>query len=490
MKKSPFTYDHRLIQTVDKTIAQYGMLKPGDAVLVGVSGGPDSVALLYVLVRLAERWSFSIGVAHLNHGLRGDASDGDAQFVAELADTLHLPCHSARREVAAYRRIRKLSPEEAARNARYEFFEDTAVRHGYNKIALGHHADDSAELVLMYLLRGSGSAGITGIPPVRDGRYVRPMSKVSRKQLIAFLEKNGIGYRIDASNADLRFTRNRIRHRLIPVLRHDYNPRISQTLNRLADILRAEEKWLEPIIREMYERCRLKESEDHVVLSVPELEKIGLAPRRRIIRMAILGVKGDLRRIGLTHIDRLAVEIIEDASPRTRTIHLPDQIRVYRVEAELCIARESLPLRRMPLSPSPPAFNYQVPAAPNPQKPIELRIVEIDGRLRFSVVSANSAEDWGKACPAIAFFDMATIRFPLTVRNFKPGDRFTPLGCPGTQKLKAFFINNKIPVALRRRCPILLSEGKIIWVVGHRIAEDTKVTVSSKNLLKVQILFA
>ncbi|WP_428153114.1 tRNA lysidine(34) synthetase TilS [Desulfococcus sp.] len=490
MKKSPFTCDHNLIQTVVKTIVRHDMLTPGDVVLVGVSGGPDSVALLHVLVRIAERLSFSIGVAHLNHGLRGGASDGDARFVAEIADALHLPCHSARREVAAYRRTRKLSPEEAARSARYEFFEDTAVSHGYNKIALGHHADDNAELVMMYLLRGSGPAGIAGIPPVRDGRYVRPMSNVSRRQIIAFLSKNGIGYRIDGSNADVRFTRNRIRHRLIPMLQKDYNPRISHTLNRLADILRAEEEWLDPLVREMFERCRLKGSVDSVVLSVPELDRIGLAPRRRIIRMAISRIKGDLRRIELAHIDRVSVEMLAVSSVRTKTIHLPDRIRVTRTDAALCICRESVPLRRMSLSSSPPDYDYQVADVPTHWKPTELRIAEIGGRLQFSMASVEDVDGWRKTSPDTAFFDMAAIHFPLTVRNFRPGDRFTPLGFSGTQKLKAFFINNKIPVALRRQCPLLLSDEKIIWVVGHRIAEKAKVVASSKNLLKVQLLLA
>ena len=314
MKKSPSACDHNLLQTVVRTIGRHGMFTPGDNILAGVSGGPDSVALVHILVRLAERFSLSIGIAHLNHCLRGRESDRDARFVAELAKRMRLPCYSARKDVERGRQARKLSPEEAARRARYEFFEETAARHRFDKIALGHHADDNAELVLMYLLRGSGPVGISGIPPMRDGRYVRPMMDLNRRRIIEFLSENSISYITDSSNTDTRYLRNRIRHQLIPLLRNDYNPDISGTLNRLADILRAEESWLAATVRELFDRCLLAEDPDRVILSVPELRKMAAAPRRRVIRMAILRVKGNLRRIGLVHVDRLAMEILDGGS--------------------------------------------------------------------------------------------------------------------------------------------------------------------------------
>lgn len=493
MKKSPSACDHNLLQTVVRTIGRHGMFTPGDNILAGVSGGPDSVALVHILVRLAERFSLSIGIAHLNHCLRGRESDRDARFVAELAKRMRLPCYSARKDVARGRQARKLSPEEAARRARYEFFEETAARHRFDKIALGHHADDNAELVLMYLLRGSGPVGISGIPPMRDGRYVRPMMDLNRRRIIEFLSENSISYITDSSNTDTRYLRNRIRHQLIPLLRNDYNPDISGTLNRLADILRAEESWLAATVRELFDRCLLAEDPDRVILSVPELRKMAAAPRRRVIRTAILRVKGDLRRIGLVHVDRLAMEILDGGPGAARTAHLPDRIRATRTGSELSIVLEKMPLRQTHPSPPVPLFQYQV-AGPmdhlNRTAHIDIWIEEIGRRLRFSVISTAEAGDWTNAPPDTAFFDMAKIRFPLVIRNVRDGDRFTALGLQGTQKLKAFFINNKIPIQARRRIPILLSGDEIIWIVGHRIADSAAVTASSKNLLRVQLLLA
>jgi tRNA(Ile)-lysidine synthase len=310
------------------------------------------------------------------------------------------------------------------------------------------------------------------------------MMDLNRRRIIDFLSGNGISYIKDSSNTDTRYMRNRIRHRLIPMLQNDYNPDISRSLNRLADILRAEEAWLEPIVRELFGRCLLAEGPDRVVLSVPELRKITAAPRRRVVRTAILQVKGNLRRISLAHVDRLALEILDGGSGTVRTAHLPDRIRATRTGSELCIVREKTPLRQTNPAPPAPVFHYHVTG------PMDLWVEEIARRLRFSVISAADAGDWAKAAPDTAFFDMAEIRFPLVVRNARDGDRFTPLGLRGTQKLKAFFINNKIPAGARRRCPILLSGDDIIWVAGHRTADAAKVTASSKNLLRVQLLLA
>jgi tRNA(Ile)-lysidine synthase len=460
------------------------MLSPGDAVLAGVSGGPDSVALIHILNRLAGEFRISIGVAHLDHGLRGEASRRDARYVAELAEGLGIPCFSARRDVAGYQRTQRLSLEEAARQVRYEFFETTADRRGFDKIALGHHADDNAELVLMHLLRGSGPLGISGIPPVRDCRFVRPLIDLERRQIIDYLSEIGADYVTDASNADMRYERNRIRGHLIPLLREKYNPDVSRTLNRLAEILRAEEAWLAPIVTDLLERCCIAEGPDRITLSLPALRELAPAARRRVLRAAVKRVKGDLRRIGLAHIDRLCREIPGGACRGNRTLHLPDRIQAMRTRSEIVIVQAARPLRAERLPPDTPAFEYRVDG------PMELWIQPIGRRLRFSVMPAGDADHWKDAPPDMAFMDVAALRFPLRVRNVLPGDRFTPLGLQGTQKLKSFFINNKVPAAERRRCPLVLSGDAIVWVAGHRIADPVKVTGTSKNLLKVELLLA
>ena len=484
MRKSPDGCGRDLLQAILRTIQRHNLFTPGDAVLAGVSGGPDSVALLHLLLRLAERFPLTLGIAHLNHGLRGDDSDRDARFVAELASTLNLPLHTDRRDVPHLRREWRLSTEEAARRARYEFFEETAVRHRFDKVALGHHADDNAELVLMNLLRGAGPLGLSGIPPAREGRYVRPLLDLNHAQILKFIKENNILYVTDASNADTAYTRNRIRQRLIPLLQREYNPDVLPALSRLAGIFRAEEAWLAPLVQDLFNGCVLTEGEDGVTLSVPELRRLAEAPRRRVVRQAILRVKGSLRRINLQHIDRLAMALPEEASGSAETIHLPDRICAIRTSRELRILRMETPLRQMGARVPSPAFSYSVPG------PMELRIEEIGRRLRFSVVEASLACPWADADPDTAFLDMARLAFPLQVRNVREGDRFAPLGLQGTQKLKSFFINRKVPVGERKSTPVVVSGDAIVWVAGHRIAESAKITPSSEILLKVQLLLA
>ncbi|MBW2620551.1 MAG: tRNA lysidine(34) synthetase TilS, partial [Deltaproteobacteria bacterium] len=248
-------YKNKLLRTVEQTITTYGMLKPGDSVLIGVSGGPDSVALFHVLLTLASRFSLRIGVAHLDHCLRQNDSDKDAEFVASLAARFDIPCYIHKANVRKYQLENKLSLEEAARRVRHTFLNRVAEKNSFNKIALGHHFDDNAELVLMNLFRGSGPLGISGIPPVRDGKIIRPLIRSNRSEIIAFLDKNGIKYISDSSNRDTRFLRNRIRHDLIPLLKTSYNPKITQNLNRLASIVRSEEEWIEDVIHPLFKKA-------------------------------------------------------------------------------------------------------------------------------------------------------------------------------------------------------------------------------------------
>lgn len=227
---------HPFIRKVRRTLLDHALLPEGAAVLAGVSGGPDSMALLHALMVLSPVLSFRVGVAHFNHRLRGEAAEADARFVAEAAQAYGISCHIASGDIRKESRNRGLSLEEAGRNARYRFFEAVCREQGFDRIAVGHHQDDNAELILMYLLRGSGPAGMGGMRPVR-GRIIRPLLYATRSEICDFLAAGNWPYRLDTSNLDLDFPRNRIRHQLLPLLEQDYNPRISAGLNRLGAVL-------------------------------------------------------------------------------------------------------------------------------------------------------------------------------------------------------------------------------------------------------------
>lgn len=485
---------HKIFSAVKQAITAYRMFQPGDSVLICVSGGPDSVALLHILLSLAPEFSCTLGVAHLNHCLRKKDSDNDAEFVASLAKQLDLPCYIKKKDVRKYQKEHKLSLEEAARSVRYAFYDQVAEKNGFNKIAIGHHYDDNAELVLMYLLRGSGPLGISGIPPVRNCKngnwqIVRPMISVKRSEIIDFLEAKGLRYVSDKSNNDMRYLRNRVRYQLIPLLKESYNPRIVENLNRLSLIIRCEEKWIERNINSIFKKFTISIGNDKIILSAAGIDEIDPAAQRRVIRKAIAEVKGDLRRITFSHIDS-AISLLKSGQP-IASIDLPDRIRIERNKNLLCFSKEKKRLRDINTKADdiePVSFKYNI-VKPD-SKTESVYIKEINLNLKFSKINIENLPDIHCAGQNIAFFDMADIVFPLVLRSFRSGDYFQPLGMAGAQKVKTFFINNKIPKPKRLRCPILLSKGKIIWVAGLRIDDSVKIKPSTRIVLKAELILA
>ena len=476
---------NKVLKTVEKTITIYGMLKPKDSVVIGVSGGPDSVALLHILFLIAPRLSLKLGVAHLNHSLRHNDSDKDEQFVEVLAKKYDLPCYTHKKDVRNFQIENKLSLEQAARGVRYAFLNDIANAMQYNKIAVGHHSDDNAELILMNLFRGSGTQGLSGIPPVRDQKIIRPLIELSRTEIIDFLSQNKLEYVSDVSNTDTKYLRNRVRHELIPLLKTTYNPKISETLNRLSSIIRSEEEWIDDVVRPFYEKSVLDVRENCIVLSVSKLNRYHPALKRRIIRMTIENIKGDLRRIRFVNINSV-IGLLEKKSVYGK-LDLPDRIRIQKDQDTLFMVKGKHMLREVGKKYShsnPFTFEYQI------EKLESVFIREIGAHIKFTEIPMKKVPDYRYTGQHTSFFDKDTLSFPMVIRNFQPGDAFKPLGAGGRQKLKKFFIDKKVPRNERIKCPILLSRGKIIWVVGHRIDDSVKVMPSTRNILKVELLLA
>ena len=479
---------HPLTQSVEKTLLDFSMLQSGDKVLVAVSGGPDSIALLHVLLALKEKYDIRLGVAHLDHGLRASSAAGDAAFVTSVCHHMGIPSHVEKTDIRYLHHQQGGSIEALGRKERYRFFSRIARKFGYNKTALGHHADDNAELVLMNLFRGSGLLGLSGIPPVRNHGYIRPLIEQPRERIMRFLQDNRIDFVLDATNNDRQYLRNRIRHELIPELIHRYNPRLVDTLNRTAAIFRDEEDWLNRYSGRLFDDLAHKDA-TRVEISVSKLLKNHGAIQRRIVRTAIQHVKDNLKSITLQHIDAV-LKLCREGYPG-QGLSLPRLIIRKQGEDRLSISRRPPPITSRMHSDSvetAPIYRTWVPH-PDAGNPTVV-VKEIGATLVLDAMPVDAMGSLTSAGQSSALFDMDKLTFPLLLRNTLPGDRFRPLGMQGTQKVKRFFINNKIPREIRRKTPVLISRDAIVWVVGHRIDEGAKITQQTRNVLRIELFLA
>jgi tRNA(Ile)-lysidine synthase len=465
----------RLLGQVRRTIKQFAMFEPQQRVLVAVSGGPDSMALLNVLIQLSPFYQLRLGIAHLNHGLRPEAAEMEAALVQQEADRSHLPLYIKKVHIDSA----TSSLEERARQVRYDFFEHVAQNEGYHKIALGHQADDNAEAVLMHLIRGSGIRGLSGIPPVRDGRYVRPLIQVSRRDLIRFLKAKKISYALDASNEDPRFLRNRIRHELIPQLSKNYNPNIVATLTRTAAICLDEERWFQSFLAPFMEKAVICETKNHLELSLETINSLETALQRRILRHAVCRWRGSLRRISADHIESLLTLLHPER--KKGFANMPGGWKACRTGRRLLFVKGKKEFRNNLY------FEYQVSS---PEiLPMELMVPEADLKIVFSRVPAPDSKQMAASHEKTAWFDLDQVSFPLVIRNFRPGDRITLLGMTGSRKLKKIFNECHIAHEQRLRIPVLESAGRILWVAGVQRSRWATISGDTQRIVQVGILF-
>jgi tRNA(Ile)-lysidine synthase len=467
-----------MLSKIIRTIERYRMVEPGERVLVGLSGGADSVALAEALVELEPRLRIALVLGHLNHGLRPEAEE-DEEFCRSISERLSLPFVSARADVAAEARRNKRSIEDAARSARYQFLEAQAERFGVAKIAVGHTLDDQAETFLLRLLRGAGGRGLGGIHPVREGRIVRPLLDVRRQEIESYLEERGVSYREDGSNLDPRFTRNRIRHELLPLLSAAYNPRLADSLARCASLLREEEEWMEAETREAFDTLAAV-SPGRVRLDRKALANRPLALRRRLVRFAIGRIRG-LENVSHRHIED--VLSLAERGQSGRELHLPGI--VVEVSFDEMRIRWAAPggtgRGRKAGERGYNDFEYRLPI------PARVRIAECRGTLCARIAEPKGDPDGPRLGNAVVVgFDGRAPGLPeLKVRNPRPGDRFHPLGAPGSKPLSRYLMERKVSREMRSLVPLVVrsdSKGEILWVVGHGVSEASRVSTGSPRV--------
>ncbi|MCK4859126.1 MAG: tRNA lysidine(34) synthetase TilS [Candidatus Omnitrophica bacterium] len=332
------------IVKVKNTIKKYSLFSENDKLIVAVSGGADSVTLLFLLFFLKKEYNLDISVAHFNHQIRLKEAEADALFVQEIAAKLNLPFVLKKRDVPLYAKRKKLSLEEAARNLRYEFLEETAKAKGANKIALGHNKNDQVETILMRLLRGGGSQGLGGMLPKRllaeKVSIIRPLIETSRQEILDFLKQKKIKFREDKTNKETIYLRNRIRYRLIPYLGR-YNPRIEQILFNTAENLREENGYLEQVAQEAFSQISQYEDKK-VTLSLYKLNKLHPVLQKRVLRLAIKGAKGNTKEITYQHWQTL--DLLINKNEGNLFLDLP-QIRIQKKNDKVIFLRSKPGMR-------------------------------------------------------------------------------------------------------------------------------------------------
>lgn len=454
-----------VIDRVLKTISRYSMLGPASPsgvgpertskpagelaadlpsrpigivrVAVAVSGGPDSVCLLHILTECAPRLGIALSVAHYNHKLRGAASDEDQRFVAGMAARMGLALHC---EEAGSKPLAG-NLEQSARDARRAFFARLVNERAADRIALGHTRDDQAETVLFRILRGSGPGGLAGILPVTTEGCIRPLLEVTRADVEQYLNARGIDWRVDATNLEHRFARNRIRHGLLPQLAREWNPNISEALAQLAGLAYDEERWWRGAIERRAAAC-LTERAGAVEFHAAEVAALPLAVARRLIRRAIAGAKGDLRRIDFAHVERVLELVAQDAGegaiclPDVQATRSFDWIRIASLDVRAIARDEAVTV---------PGSGAVVEGGP-------LVAFEIGERSSTPCATLEAAE-----------LNLEGLPTPVRLRGWRPGDQYRPVGQRKDRKIHDLFQQARVPSWRRADWPIVTGGKKILW---------------------------
>ncbi len=452
---------------------QRSLFLPGERVGIAVSGGPDSILLLDFMSQFARQTGLCPAVLHFNHHLRGSESDADEKFVAARAAEYGLEFVRGEAAVARIARDKRQNLEAAARELRYRFFLSLIRQGKLDKVVTGHTANDQAETVLLRLLRGAGARGLGGIYPVLEGKIVRPFLSLGRREIEKEIETRRLTFRTDSSNLNPRFSRNKIRLELLPLLERDFNPAIVPLLKNLADRARDDEAYLEQMAAELARPWRIREDRAE---KIPLSALAGFPPaiERRVLRQMIASMRGGSLR-GYTGLHFEALRHFAAESRSGKTLTLPGGLEASK-EFNWLILRPQTPAA------DPPGFSFDV------SPPAELALPALGIKFRFQVVENVHDEAPRKTYNENESFriDFERIGGSLLLRNWRPGDRFRPWGRRKAHKVKELFQELKVPLEHRRLWPVLSTGNAIVWVRDFPPAADFVASATSRKLLTIQ----
>mgnify|MGYP001290601962 FL=1 len=448
-----------LIKKIKKNISENSIIDEKDRILVGLSGGPDSIFLLYIL---HNYFNNQLIIAHINHKLRGVDSDLDEKFVRTISQKLKIPLYVIREDIRKLSNENKKSIEEVGREVRFSFFDKTLKVENFNKIALGHNLDDNVETILINFIKGSGTKGLIGIPEKRDN-IIHPIINIKKEEILKFLEENKIEYRVDKTNFEIDFLRNKVRNYLLPIIEKEFNKNFKEKILSLSNILKVEDRFLDNLV-ENIKNDLMEFEDDFIKIDNKKFQKLDLSLKRRLIRKAIDYFNRDLREYPLEHIDK----VISLENKKTgKEIELPFNLIAVKDKNKIIIEKKGVEI---------PNFYIEIP---------DIGLYELAGmKIELTLVEKISkVKDI-----FTSFFDYDKIEFPIKFRKPKFGEKFKPLGLKEEKKIQDFFVDNGIPKSVRWNLPILLDKkDDILWIVGVRISDDYKVTNLTKRVICIKI---
>ncbi len=491
-----------LLKQVRRTIEKHGLLVPGDGIVVGVSGGPDSLCLLHVLLSLREEYRLRLHVAHLHHGARGAEADADAEFVAALATEWGLPATVERQDVPALARAHQLAFEETARRVRYTFLARVAEEIGASKIAVGHNADDQAETVLMHFLRGAGPTGLRGMLPitfttdyrlldpllqspassiqypVSSIQLIRPLLEVTRPEVERYCADQGLTPRFDRSNLDTTYFRNRLRHELLPLL-ETYNPNVRARLCHTSAVIAADYELLIQLREQAWGKVVREERKSAILFDRAAWQALPVALQRATLRQAAYRLRRNLRDMDFVHVENARQVGLRGETGAQATLPMGLALTVGYKTLTVGDAGDAGPPPDEPLLWDIKPLPVQVPGTtPLPRSEW--------------VLQAEVSEEWDahqiatNPDPWTAYCDADRLAGPLALRSRRQGDRFRPQGMGGHGvKLSAFMTNLKIPRAWRDYVPLLTAGDEITWVCGRRIGEGIAIGSGTRRVARL-----
>ncbi|MCF6158180.1 MAG: tRNA lysidine(34) synthetase TilS [wastewater metagenome] len=473
---------NRLPFEIFKIINRYSLIKLHDSIVIGVSGGPDSVALLKILhtLNIVKDLKLHLIVAHLNHQLRGKDSSDDVRFVENLSRDLSLPFFSKNVNIQVLSDQTKSSIEETARRERYKFFMELSLKHNAISVATGHNADDNVETLLHRIIRGTGLLGLGGIPIKRSLKedppiqLIRPLLFTWRREIIAYLEREQFHYRIDKSNYETGYFRNRIRIELIPLLENRFNPNIKNTLIQLCQILNANNEYLSSEAEKILTDCTIESTSDSYSIDVNFLRKQPKVLQHVVLQKILNTMNVPLKEITYKHYTRILNEIIKMG--KGRYFQFPGRLYSWYEHRILYFRKGAL---FKPYKPLISGTSIRIPGV-TPIYPLGQIVSEIQDVRDFSLETFKKHKtEYEEA------FDLQSIIMPLVVRSRKKGDTVSPLGMDGHKKLKDLFIDKKVPVNERDTIPVVAMSDHPIWVIGVCIDRRVKINPNTKKIVKL-----